>query len=142
MSKDNSRRRLCPHRLLMSLVIAAMPFSVAASDQCGQLVSDSEINDCATAVLAEVDSELEATYRYVLSGLDEAGKEEPSVLDAKAELIEAQRHWSVFREADCEPIFTLNQGGSIRISAYLFCMTDHAKLRKAQLEAAYATYSK
>lgn len=53
--------------------------------------------------------------------------------DLKKQLIDAQRVWVKFREADCQAIYTLWSDVTIRNAMYIECMSTRAQQRIKEL---------
>lgn len=108
--------------------------SIFALD-CDKAVNTIELNDCASIEKEKVESQLNATYKSVIQKLEHP---EPEVADdywaTKKALVEAQRAWVKFREADCDAIYTWHRGGTIRTVMYIGCMQAHAEQRIKELK--------
>lgn len=85
------------------------------------------IEDCQKAELAQVEARLKTAYGKAMAAL-------PS--DQKAKLLEAERRWVAFREADCDAYYGQQTGTIAGIEAG-YCMIQHAKDRVRDL----ATFS-
>jgi uncharacterized protein YecT (DUF1311 family) len=110
-----------------------LPLPCLANVDCATAMADPDINECAARDLAQADATLNRVYRETLASLAELAAGNPDAKDARKQLVEAQRLWVKFRESDCDAVFTLNQGGTIRTAMYYGCMTQHAELRTKQL---------
>lgn len=98
-------------------------------------ISEQDIIECASQERDRAESALSDTYKAVLTKLDRLTSEgEPGATDAKEQLVTAQNEWIEFREADCDVVFLLNVGGSVRIPATLKCLADHALQRNSELQ--------
>lgn len=89
---------------LAALALLAAGPALAAED-CAGAATQGAANACAARELAAVDARLNASYNQVVGRL----KAEPA---ARAALLEAQRAWIRFRDAECAFI-TVNGGGSV-----------------------------
>lgn len=118
-----------PIALILALATSDTGFDFSHLD-CGSALSTPEVNECARRDHEKVEARLNQVYKRTLASL----VEEPDALDAKAQLIIAQREWVKFRELDCQAKFTLHQSGTIRTLVYFGCMDNHAQARIAQLE--------
>ena len=118
----------------MILIICLLAPEAYAADSCDNAVSDPEINECASKDFDRADAALNHSYKKVLADLDALGKDMSEAVQAKHELIAAQRQWVAFREADCNAVFTLNKGGTVRTLMYLSCMSSHAAQRTKELD--------
>jgi uncharacterized protein YecT (DUF1311 family) len=84
-------------------VLAAGP-APAADENCADAATQGAADACAARGLAAVDARLNAAYNQVMGRL----KAEPA---PHAALLEAQRAWIRFRDAECA-FATVNGGGS------------------------------
>lgn len=108
--------------------------SFAAEDPCNAAKTTVEINACAKAAFDRADRALNATYQKVLATFDAPdGLGRPRDQDKKS-LIQAQRHWVQFREANCFTVWLRYAEGTIRVSQKLACMEELARQREAQLQ--------
>lgn len=129
MTKDpNHFARLT--RWLTIPALACVPLHAQAS--CDEAVTTIEINECAQAEFDKTEAELNRVWKEVMARLAERA-DEPDVVDAKAKLRIAQKTWVTYREQDCQAVYTLYQGGTMRTLMYLGCMTGHADRRTREL---------
>ncbi|MEO1182669.1 MAG: lysozyme inhibitor LprI family protein [Cyanobacteria bacterium J06636_28] len=115
---------------------APRPSPVALAKQdCGQLATQLDMNQCAAENYSISDKALNQVYQEVMQDLD-AG--------AKAQLTTAEERWIIFRDAECKFETARFEGGSIAPLIQASCMeriTDNriAELRQAvQPESSYA----
>jgi uncharacterized protein YecT (DUF1311 family) len=117
--------------LMFLLLLGQSAFALG----CDKAVNTLEINDCASIEKEKVESQLNATYKSVIQKLEHP---EPEVADdylaTKKALVEAQRAWVKFREADCDATYTWHRGGTIRTLMYIGCMQAHAEQRIKELK--------
>ena len=118
--------RLAPVFLASVALLLSVP---ALALDCVQAVTTPDINACAAADQKKVEAELNVVYKRVLQNLELANTETENDSKLKAALIDAQRAWVKFREADCKALFTRYEGGTIRTVMYLGCMQQHAEQR-------------
>lgn len=97
----------------------------AMAQECGD--TQSEMNACADVIFRRADTELNATYRQITARLAQDGA-------ARRALVEAQRAWITFRDAECAFTTIDNEGGSIRPMLRLGCATDLTRRRTADLK--------
>ena len=116
----------------IALVIFLLSSNALALD-CNKAISTPEINACAKQEQEKVEAELNAVYKEVMKSLSEPDTEYEKPSEVKAALIEAQRAWIKFREADCNAVYIQNQGGTIRTVMYISCMQQRAKQRIKEL---------
>ena len=122
-------------QLALLLLIAASPSS-RAEEPCKDIdpILDSDGSSCSSQELAKADDELNAQYKKLLAQLDSDAKINPAATQAKKELIEAQRQWVKFRDADCGAVFTYYLDGTVRVSAEQSCELSRTRQRTEQLE--------
>jgi uncharacterized protein YecT (DUF1311 family) len=123
--------RLAPVFLASVALLLSVP---ALALDCVQAVTTPDINACAAADQKKVEAELNVVYTRVLQNLQPANTETENDSKLKAALIDAQRAWVKFREADCKALFARYEGGTIRTVMYLGCMQQHAEQRVKDLE--------
>ena len=131
--------------LLISIITAA--FSVAlgltslssvaaeqAADPCKTQANTLEINECGKQELAKKDKELNAAYQQLMKKLTPADKsDDTNYAEVKKQLMEAQRNWIKYRDADCSAKYTLYQQGSIRGIVHLSCLREKTEQRTKEL---------
>lgn len=116
---------------ILLLILSNHAFSL----DCDKATSTPEINECGQLELNKAENELNLVYQRVLKMMDKISKE-PAIGDKtglKKSLIDAQRLWVKFREADCNTIYTLWSDGTIRTAMYLGCMRAGAEQRTKEL---------
>lgn len=120
--------------LLAALILIPLPsFAV----DCAAAVSLPEKNECAFLDSQRADAALNVAYKKTLAELQDMGKARPEALQARQELIAAQRLWVKFRESDCGALWTLNKGGSAKTVVQFSCMTARALQRTKELDAEF-----
>lgn len=98
-------------------------------------VSDDEISNCATQELDAAQDALETTYSAALAELDRlASQGDPTARNAQEQLSITQKKWAEFVDSDCDVVFLLNAGGSLRIPTTLKCKADHTMQRVKELQ--------
>ena len=90
---------------LAALALLAAGPALAAGENCADAATQGAANACAVRELGAVDGQLNAAYNQVMGRL----KAEPA---ARAALLESQRAWIRFRDAECA-FSTVNGGGSV-----------------------------
>jgi len=78
--------------LILSWAGAAAAAPYAAKD-CGQFVTQTDLNQCAGDNAAAADKALNALYKKVAAKLDDK--------DSQAALLKAERAWIAYRDAQC-----------------------------------------
>jgi uncharacterized protein YecT (DUF1311 family) len=108
----------------------------AWADDCPNATSTVQMNECMAQAAKTADAKLNRTYQHVLATLkgadDDAQQSYPA--STKASLVEAQRAWVRYRDADCMAVFHQSQGGSIRTVAQLSCVKERTEQRTRELE--------
>ena len=105
--------------LMFALVAAHICVSAYAAADCADANGRSELLLCADRVYRSADAELNRVYQRVLKG-------QPSL---RPLLIEAQRAWVRFKEADCAVKEEIYRDGSGRDALVLGCKTEHTRRR-------------
>lgn len=118
----------------------AAPTPTSDSTKPAELNCDSpgttlEINECLLREVKAVDAKLNETYQRVLkefSKPDVPGHIHYS--EAKSDLIEAQRAWIKYRDKDCNAVYALAVGASMRGQLSLQCTRSRTEQRIKELE--------
>ena len=119
-------------RLLIAALVALPLLPQVAAAQARTPALDcqngpqSALNECAGAAFRAADAQLNAVYRKLTARL--AGG------PGARSLVEAQRAWVRFRDAECELATSDNEGGSIRPMLTSACMESMTRRRTAALE--------
>jgi uncharacterized protein YecT (DUF1311 family) len=122
-------------RVALAFVVLLAAAGPAWADDCKNATSTVQMNECMTQDARAADAKLNQTYRRVLATLGGADDDSKQSYPAstKASLIEAQRAWVKFRDADCKAVFNRWKGGTIRSVMQLGCMKDRAEQRTREL---------
>lgn len=100
----------------------------ASDDMCFEKAqSQAQLNECAAGALKAADGELNALYRRMQDRL----KDDPPT---KALLIDAQRKWLSFRDAECSFTAVRSAGGSIHAMQVNGCLTELTRTRVIELQ--------
>ena len=102
----------------------SVPVALAKQD-CGQLATQLEMNQCAAENYSISDKALNQVYQQVRQGLDDG---------AKARLTTAEERWIVFRDAHCNFESDRFEGGSIAPLIQASCMEQITDNRIAELQ--------
>jgi len=105
-------------------VLLFIPVAASAVN-CGDLTTQSGMNQCAAAEYKKSDQALNQVYARYRSGLDEG---------QKRQLMEVQRAWIRFRDLSCEFKSSGIQGGSVHPFALANCMTEMTEQRIRELQ--------
>jgi len=121
-------------RLLPVLALAAM-VPVHAADPCAHANNTIEINECMNKQFVAVDRELNRVYQDLLKRIDASDPQHVDRSTVRRRLLEAQRSWIEFRKQDCEGVYKLFEGGSIRNARFHGCMIERTERRIAELKS-------
>ncbi|MEM8731767.1 MAG: lysozyme inhibitor LprI family protein [Pseudomonadota bacterium] len=113
-------------RFGIALVCASLAPPAVAQAACPG-TTQIELNACAQAEYQAADAELNAAWRVTKPFFDGLG--------LGANLLDAQRKWLAFRDAECATEAALYSGGSIQGMIYSTCLTRLTKARSADLRA-------
>lgn len=102
------------------------PFAHAATD-CANASDQATMNQCAGQAFKAADKELNALYQQVTGRL----KDNP---ERKKLLVNAQRAWISFRDAECKFSASGVAGGSVYPLIYSVCLTGMTKTRVEALK--------
>jgi uncharacterized protein YecT (DUF1311 family) len=120
-----------PARLAILLGLAALiPLSAAQADEAcyKKAQSQAELTECSARDLKPVDDRLNKLYKDMearLKGDD----------DTKKLLIEAQKKWVAFRDAECALTTIRTAGGSINAMNFNICLTDLTQRRAKDFQS-------
>lgn len=100
----------------------------AADDLCFEKAQNqSQLNACAAEALKRNDQELNRLYRQMQARLDDDAK-------TRQLLIDSQRKWIAFRDAECAFTTTRSAGGSIHAMHQDGCLAELTRNRVIELE--------
>ncbi|WP_426702961.1 lysozyme inhibitor LprI family protein [Rhodanobacter sp. Col0626] len=127
-------RRLAAWPTAALLLAMNAPVLAANCDSANNTV---QMNACMADEVKAADLTLNHTYQRVLATLNGADSDQQQSYPAstKAALIEAERAWVKYRDADCKAVYNHWKGGTIRTSMELGCRQERAEQRTRQLEA-------
>ncbi len=93
-----------------------------------------EINECAKLELTKKDKELNAAYQALMQRLEPNGKfDDTDYINVKKSLVESQKNWMKYRDADCKAKYTLHEQGTIRGIVHLSCLKEKTEKRTKEL---------
>jgi uncharacterized protein YecT (DUF1311 family) len=113
-------------RTVLWALLWFFPFSAMAQD-CADPTDQVTMNACAQASFQRSDAELNSTYKKIMTLL----ADDP---DAKAALVDAQRAWISFRDADCAFSASGVAGGSAYAMIYTNCLDGTTQQRLGDLD--------
>lgn len=136
------RRWIVPPLLAFAIAAhAAAPIEAGDRDfDCANPAGTMETDLCMSDAFAHDDQALNAAYRAVLPRLEAMQRDGNCSQCAPAQLVEAQRLWIAFRDADCDTVYAIAADGSGRNQARLTCLIDHTRTRIRQLDALYTNH--
>lgn len=118
-------------RVAVLLALLCLHQPVAAQDRAPALDCSngpqSALNECAAAGFHAADAQLNTAYQAVTRRLTDT--------PARRSLVEAQRAWIRFRDAECEFDTRSSEGGSIRPLLFSGCQKRLTERRTADLNA-------
>lgn len=117
-------------RLLYSLLLIGCAGHSYALD-CTKAVTTPDINECTSIEQKKVEDKLNKVYQGIVKPLEG---------DEKKTLVEAQRAWVKFREADCNAVYQRWIDGTVRNVMFISCMQDRAETRIKELQEYAKTY--
>lgn len=117
-------------RLSLASILVAAPFlaGTAQAQECNDSSNQMELNQCAAKAFEAADRELNANFRDIQRRL---GKD----ADTRRLLVEAQRAWILFRDAECTFQTSGAAQGSIFPLVFADCKTALTNDRTRQLRA-------
>lgn len=114
--------------LTAAVMALAMPAFVFAQDKCYDDAKDqASMNECADAAFKESDKKLNELYKQIEARLSDDA-------DTKKLLIQAQRDWVKFRDAECSFQTAGAAGGSMTPMLIAQCMDGLAQARVKDFE--------
>ena len=115
-------------RSLACLALLGWAGAAAALD-CSKAMTTPDMNECAAIDQKKADARLNQVYQRVLKSLEpDAGGAE-----TKKKLVEAQRAWVKFRDADCAAVYQQHIDGTIRNVMHHGCMRARTEQRIKEL---------
>jgi uncharacterized protein YecT (DUF1311 family) len=114
--------------ILTAAMVLAMPAFAFAQDKCYDDAKDqAALNECADAAFKKSDKKLNELYRQIETRLKDDA-------DAKKLLIQAQRDWVKFRDAECSFQTAEAAGGSMMPMLIAQCMDGQTQSRVKDFE--------
>jgi uncharacterized protein YecT (DUF1311 family) len=100
---------------------------VFAQTSCNNPQTQAQMNYCASLAAKDSDKKLNQVYRQLKFSLSDTKQ--------KQRLIEAQRAWLKFRDAQCAYEQGFYSGGSIAPTIYYSCLAEVTEQRTKQLQS-------
>ncbi|GLS40413.1 hypothetical protein GCM10010869_60100 [Mesorhizobium tianshanense] len=114
--------------ILTAAMVLAMPAFAFAQDKCYDAAKDQPaLNACADAAFKKSDKKLNELYKQIEVRLKDDA-------DSKKLLVQAQRDWVKFRDAECSFQTTGAAGGSMMPMLVAQCMDSLAQSRVKDFE--------
>jgi uncharacterized protein YecT (DUF1311 family) len=114
--------------ILTVAVVLAMPTFAFAQDKCYDAAKDQgSLNQCADAAFKKTDKKLNELYKQIEARLKDDA-------DAKKLLVQAQRDWDKFRDAECSFQTAEAAGGSMMPMLIAQCMGGLTQARVKNFE--------
>ena len=103
---------------------------------CDKAITTPEIEQCAESQMQRTEDKLNNIYKKEMKFYQQPDDEDMKYSEMKKALLEAQRAWIKFREADCQFVDISYQGGREHNIGYINCLESHALYRIKQLQRA------
>ncbi|TJW18158.1 MAG: DUF1311 domain-containing protein [Mesorhizobium sp.] len=101
--------------ILTAAAVLAMPAFAFAKDKCANATDQATMNECADAAFKKSDKQLNELYKQIEGRLKDDA-------DTKKLLVQAQRDWGRFRNAECSFQTEGAAGGSVVPMLVSTCM--------------------
>jgi len=114
--------------MLATAMVLAMPTFAFAQDKCYDAAkTQAALNECADASLKKSDKKLNGLYTQIEARLKDDA-------NTKKLLVQAQRDWNKFRDAECNFQTAIAAGGSMMPMLIARCMDDLTQSRVKAFE--------
>ena len=125
-------------RIGTAFLLTALPGMAARAApepvvDCRKAVSTPEVALCAQRDFEAADAKLNTAYRAVFASIDKSDVPADARADWRKALVEAQRRWIAFRDAECTVTGFEWYGGTGRSTAELGCQRELTDARTKQL---------
>jgi len=122
--------------LFVTLLLAIRVNAQEATDPaCDKAVTTRDMEQCLTIESDKAEAALNQTYQRLVKRLTQPDTEHENYSEYRKKLLDAQRAWIKFRDADCDALYALNSAGSMRNIIYLSCKQQRAEQRTKELES-------
>lgn len=128
--------------VIVAGLLAFAPPALAQEEpkvDCGNAMTQSDMNVCANKDYEAADKELNAVYRTTLTAMQATDKElgeiDPNYVGAVDALKKAQRAWIGYRDGQCDLAGFEARGGSMEPMLVSGCLADLTKKRTAELKS-------
>jgi uncharacterized protein YecT (DUF1311 family) len=99
----------------------------AAIDPCADAESQAAMDDCTADQYKKNDAALNDVYKQLVARQDDP--------DEKKDLVDSEKAWIKFRDADCTFMADDNKGGTIYPAVMNDCLSDLTQARTKELKA-------
>jgi uncharacterized protein YecT (DUF1311 family) len=113
--------------ILTVALVLAVPTFAFAQDNCANAEDQATMNECAHASFKKSDKKLNELYRQIEARLKDDA-------DNKKLLVQAQRDWDKFRDAECSFQTAGSAGGSVVPMLISMCMDGLTQSRIKDFE--------
>ncbi len=117
--------RLPTGTLAVAFVLIGLADTSAARADCSAPANQLEMNVCAAEAYKAADARLNQVWRTLRADMDEGEKQA---------MLDSQRAWLTFRDANCAFAVYANRGGSIAQYIEQTCLADMTRHRIDELE--------
>ena len=118
----------------LGLFCASALQAAQPADPCAAANNTIEINECMSQQFVAVDRELNRANQDLLKRIDANDPQHVDRTTVRRRLVEAQRSWVEFRKQDCDGMYKLFEGGSIRNARFHGCMIERTEKRIVELK--------
>lgn len=121
--------------LFLALLLASLANAEEAADlDCENALTTRDMEQCIAIESDKAEAALNQTYQRLVKQLTHPDTEHENYTEYRKKLLDAQRAWIKFRDADCDALYALNSSGSMRNIVYLSCKQQRAEQRTKELE--------
>lgn len=113
----------------VSTAVAVRAQEAPVEDECAGVIDTMMMNKCAARDYAAADDRLNEVYKEFVAKLEQS-----EVKGVRKKMVEAQRAWIMFRDAECEMRAFSYTGGSAYSLTLSGCMLEETKKRTEVLE--------
>ena len=110
------------------LLIALISITGSASAACDRFTNTVDVMSCLRTENTHIEARLSATYKAILDKLSH---------NERDGLLQAQRLWVRFKNADCTAVMKRDEGGTIAGIVWQSCINEKAQRREAELRELY-----
>lgn len=125
----------CRQALITLVLCVAPPLHAAQpAEPCAATMTTIDINECMSQQFTATDRELNGVYQELLKRISDSDPQHVDRGTVQRRLTGAQRSWVEFRRQDCEGMYKLFEGGSIRNARFHGCMIERTERRITELK--------